>query len=196
MDNHRLDRRVSQHINFQPSACSRNSICAERLPFDAAYGYARASLFAQALRVTKERAAAEEVVQDVFLYAWQNTESYDERRSSVLTWLTMLCKSRAIDYLRAHASQFRIEIGDLDTTGFESTDLSPELSFETARRSRALKVAIAALLPLQKQAIVLSYYAELSHNEISDHMHIPVGTVKTLIRRSKLNMSENTMLRD
>ena len=185
MDNLRLERRAQHCSDFQQTSCKRKSNSTPRLPFDVAYAVARAVIFTQALSITRAKAAAEDVVQDVFLYAWMNAEKYDEARSSVLTWLTMLCKSRSIDYLRAHAIEQRIEIFDTDVSRFESTTLSPELSYEIGNRRRALTAALNLLEPLPRQAIVLSYFGELTHNEIAAQMHIPLGTVKTLIRRAR-----------
>nr|WP_308495400.1 RNA polymerase sigma factor [Duganella aceris] len=196
MEKLRLERRVSQQANFRSSSCTRGANAVPRLSFDTAYACARGPLFAQAYRVTKDRKAAEEVVQEVFLYAWLNSESYNEERSSVLTWLSMLCRSRAIDYLRAHATQHRVEINTLSADEFESADLSPAHACEAARRSIALKEAMIGLSPVQREAIVLSYYAELSHDEIASQMDLPIGTVKTHIRRGKQGMSANAALKD
>lgn len=195
MEKLRLERRVSQQANFQSSTCTRVADSVPRLPFDTTYTGARGRLLAQAFRVTKDRKVAEEVVQEVFLYAWLNTESYNAARSSLLTWLSMLCRSRAIDYLRAHTSQHYVEIEALSSEECESMDLSPELACETSRRSRALNAALLGLSPLRREAIVLSYYAELSHHEIADQMHLPVGTVKTHIRRGKQDLSINAALK-
>lgn len=195
MNNIGLERRALLSIDFEEGLCARKTRSTPRLSFDTAYALARRPMFAQALHILKVKAAAEEVVQEVFLYAWMNAETYDGERSNVLTWLRMLCRSRAIDYLRAHAVESRIEVGDWDETAVESASISPELSYETCRRGRALRSAIATLVPNQREVIVLSYYAELSHREIAAQMHIPVGTVKTLIRRSKMMMCENLMLK-
>jgi len=189
-----LERRALHLSGFQQTSCKRKNNSTPRLPFDVVYAFARAAIFAQALTITRAKTAAEEIVQDVFLYAWMNTEKYDAGRSSVLTWLRMLCKSRSIDYLRAHAIEQRIEIFDTDVSSFESTTLSPELSYEIGNRRLALTAALTLLEPLQRQAIVLSYFGELTHSEIAALMQIPLGTVKTLIRRTRLTMEGNLIL--
>jgi RNA polymerase sigma-70 factor (ECF subfamily) len=73
--------------------------------------------------------------------------------------------------------------------------LSPAHACEAARRSIALKEAMIGLSPVQREAIVLSYYAELSHDEIASQMDLPIGTVKTHIRRGKQGMSANAALK-
>lgn len=196
MANLRLERRVFQSADFLQRDCERKISGVPRIAFDTAYSITWRAIFVQALRITKIKTAAEEIVQDVFLYAWLNTENYESDRSSLMTWLVMLCRSRSIDYLRSHAFSPRISIDEVDSRYFESDEMSPEILYEITRRSDALQSAIYFLTPVQREVVVLNYYAELSHREIAIQMKIPIGTVKSLLRRAKLEMSEYSILRD
>lgn len=173
----------------------RRNSAAERVSLMDVYTATRKSIFAQALRVTNDYAGAEEVVQDVFLYAWLHSESYESSRSSLLTWLTVICKSKAIDYLRANISRYRNEISDPCEMDFESNAPSQEALFSTSQSNIALVNAYGALSSMQRQLLVLHYYSELSHHDISDFTQLPLGTVKTILRRTRLALLKDHRLR-
>lgn len=165
-----------------------------QLSFDSIYAVSRGALFSRALYILRKRDVAEEIVQEVFLYAWANAEKFDESRSSVLTWLLMLCKSRAIDYLRVETSSNWLSFpgDDQDETGRLET--TPETLYETDVRSRAIASAIELLTSAQREVIVLNYYRELSHCEIAESLDMPLGSVKTLIRRARLRLAGDATL--
>lgn len=98
---------INPQVTAHPSQQSRSAPCASKkyggaqLSFESVYAVSRSAIFSHALHMLRKRDVAEEIVQEVFLYAWINSEKFDESRSSLLTWLLMLCRSRAIDYMRA-----------------------------------------------------------------------------------------------
>lgn len=176
------------------SACPLSQPIVFGTAVDAIYKSVRKTLLAQALFITKSRHAAEEVVQDVFTYAWQHSGSYDPQRSAVQTWLSMLCHSRALDYLRAQKSHPGPSDFALDPDATPDLRQGPEALQCAAALRRAVTVALLALPAPHRQLLALHYFADLSHTEISGLMGMPIGTVKTNIRRAKVVLSADRCL--
>jgi RNA polymerase sigma-70 factor (ECF subfamily) len=141
-------------------------------------------VYGYALRVVRNAAAAEEIVSDVYMQAWRDAVRYAPARSRVTTWLTMLCRSRAIDWVRARSPE--IAIGEVEELieNEPSPAAGPEEALETVEGDAVLLRALDALSPMQRQTVALAFYRGLSHQEIADHLRIPLGTVKGHVRRA------------
>jgi RNA polymerase sigma factor (sigma-70 family) len=140
-------------------------------------------VFALALRIVRCRATAEEVAEDVYVQVWQSAARYDAQRGSPLAWALTICRSRAIDSLRRADSA----IVDADPT--ERLDAIvqhlPGLQdlLQAAQDNAALHAAFARLKPEQRQVLGLAFFRGLTHGEIAAASKLPLGTVKSLIRR-------------
>ena len=149
-------------------------------------------LFSLAVRILRDTAAAEDVVQEVFLQIWEKASAYDPQLGRPLTWAVTLARNRAIDRLRASQCRQRL----LDATAEEQAATKvvgdpPEnwvLREETARMVRG---ALAKLAPEQRQAIELAFFGGMSQTEIAAAMHTPLGTIKARIRRGMLELRES-----
>ena len=161
------------------------------LPLRDLYVVARASVFSQAILITRCRRAAEEVVQDVFTYAWQHGDNYDASKGGYATWLHMLCRSRAIDYLRANRTRTSTEIYGLDIDHLEDQEEPAESRHDATVRAGAISLALRLLPVTQRKLLVMHYYAELSHQEIAEQTRLPLGTVKTTIRRGQMALASS-----
>ena len=134
-----------------------------------------------ACRVLRNPVAAEEVTGEVFHQAWLRAARFDAERGHPLAWLTVMARSRALDYLRA---QDRAELHP------EPETLAPHASTEEAGgdlldaldRQSAVHAAITALSPVQRQLVALAFFRGLSHSEIAVHAALPLGTVKSHLR--------------
>ena len=141
-------------------------------------------VFALALRIVRCRATAEEVAEDVFVQIWHSAARYDPQRGSPLAWALTICRSRAIDALRRADSA----IVDADPT--ERLDAIvqhlPGLQdlLQAAQDNAALHGAFAKLRPEQRQVLTLAFFRGLTHPEIAAASKLPLGTVKSLIRRA------------
>ncbi|MYN24834.1 RNA polymerase sigma factor [Duganella levis] len=192
----------STQITARPCQQSRSAPCTSKkygdaqLSFESVYAFSHTAIFSHALHMLRKRDVAEEIVQEVFLYAWINSEKFDESRSSLLTWLLMLCRSRAIDYMRAQTAGSWLSFFEVDETAAGRQDTTPESLYETGVYNRAIHSAIELLTSAQREVIVLNYYRELSHGEIADALNMPLGSVKTLIRRARLRLACNSTLVD
>lgn len=135
-----------------------------------------------ALRILGDRDTAEEITGDVFLQAWRSAASYDASRGSPIAWLLTIARSRAIDRLRATATDRRqtapLELG----LKAPAPGPGPEEASSLVQRSRFVRAAMGRLSREQREAIELAFFAGLSHNEIADVLGIPLGTIKTRIR--------------
>jgi RNA polymerase sigma factor (sigma-70 family) len=141
-------------------------------------------VYSVALRIVRHTHLAEEVVSDVYLQVWRDAARYDAERGRVLGWLLIISRSRALDILRRQDEAFsHPEPYDLVAEP-ESSDKTAHDLLAAAQDGTALRKAMEALTPIQRQLLSLAFFRGLSHAEIVEHSGIPLGTVKTLIRRA------------
>lgn len=130
-----------------------------------------------ARRFNTSNADAEDAVQEVFVSIWRAAARFDAEKGDEATFITMIARRRLIDRLRK-----RKEIESLDMVDeLPGVDASAvEGCAEVARVSEA----ITALESPQREALLMSVYAGFSHAAIAEHLNLPLGTVKTHLRRS------------
>lgn len=158
----------------------------DRSAFEHLYRASSARLYAVALRMVKDAALAEEIVQDVYVSVWNAAASYDAARSQPLTWLAAITRNRCLDYLRRR---------ELDTVSLTpATDDADPIDLPVdaptaaelliaAADARAVRGCIEGLESRQRQAIALAFFQGLSHGELARHLGQPLGTVKSWVRR-------------
>jgi RNA polymerase sigma-70 factor (ECF subfamily) len=136
-------------------------------------------LFAQILRIVGNSGDAQDVLQEVFLYAWNRAARYDPRRASVSTWLVLIARSRAIDRLRKLQNVDRI-LARVETEK-EWRPAYPQgpTAVLNAERRQLVRAALQDLPRGQRRVLELAYYGGLTQAEIAQEMCIPLGTVKT-----------------
>jgi len=147
--------------------------------------YARhaSAVFAIAARAL-DAAAAEDVVQEVFLVVWRQAHTFDPARGSVRAWVIRIAQSRVANELRRRR---RRPLGDGDPDGrivASVPDERPGLPDTVWRefRRRSLRAALEALPPAQQRALGLAYFEDMTHEQIAAVLELPLGTVKTRIR--------------
>ena len=144
-------------------------------------------VFAFALRLMGNPADADEVVCDTYAQAWSRAASFDPSRANVLGWLLMICRSRALDrlrQLRADAGRTDLEaIADLADEGPQ-----PEELLSMLQEGTRVHAALAALSPERQQLVGMAFLKGFSHQEIADRTGIPLGTVKSHVRRALAEM--------
>ena len=137
--------------------------------------------YALILRVVRDAAIAEDLVQETFLRVWNRVQGFDAQRGAVGPWLLAVARNRAIDYLRSSAGRAHSPL-DLERTEHPALygDLEREiLASDSARR---IKAAMAKLSPPHREVIELAYFEGLSQTEMAERMGQPLGTVKTWVR--------------
>lgn len=143
-------------------------------------------LLGVAMRLVKRRAVAEEVVHDAFLKVWDNAKRYET--GNARGWIITIVRNRALNVLRG---EVRLDLTD-DFSGFEreSDDESPEDRLGRLSDESALKRCLDLLDATRRKIIVLAYTEGLSHGEIAAKLDVPLGTIKSWIRRSLLSLKE------
>jgi RNA polymerase sigma-70 factor, ECF subfamily len=134
------------------------------------------------LRMVRNSAAAEDLVQETFLRIWNRMQAFDQERGALGPWVLTVARNRAIDYLRsadAKMSAGAIELEHLEHPGKFCDFEDRALSLDRAQR---LKDAFEKLTPHQKTVVELAYYEGLSQTEMAERMQQPLGTVKTWVR--------------
>jgi len=133
-------------------------------------------VYSVALRVLGDTGAAEDVLQEVFLQLWRNPSAFDSARGSLGSWLAVITRNRAIDFLRKRRPETDIE----DVVLSVSPDLAGEA--ERARAAEKVRGVIGSMSPSQRSALEMAYWEGMSHSEIADKTGEPLGTIKTRIR--------------
>jgi RNA polymerase sigma-70 factor (ECF subfamily) len=131
-----------------------------------------------ALRILRDRAEAEDTVQEVFVQVWQQAARFDPSRGTPEAWLCTMARTRALDRLRKRAS--RREEPELGHAGSTEAPLTAE--------ALAVRAALDALPSDQRRALELAYYEGLTQSEIAERLAEPLGTVKTRIRTAMIRL--------
>lgn len=144
------------------------------------------------LRLVRRPQLAEEVVEDVFFQVWRQAPRFDAQRGRAMAWLLGMARSRAIDAIR-HERRFAAESLD-DETHAEVPDATAGGGDEllaVARGHADLHDALMQLNPQPRQLVALAFFGGLSHEEIASQMAMPLGTVKSQIRRALLSLRQS-----
>jgi RNA polymerase sigma-70 factor, ECF subfamily len=148
---------------------------------DRLYEQYGAMAFSIAYRITGDRSAAEDVVQDAFLGAWRNAGRYADARGSVRTWLLSIVHHRAIDAIRRRRPT--VELPDSEAGLPDSLTLPDAWGEVELRLDReTVQVALQRISDVQREAIELAYFGGLTQTEIAERTGVPLGTVKGRLR--------------
>ncbi len=174
------------------------SALGERAAFAQLYERSGAHLFAVILRINRDRAQAEDLLQDVYVKVWRSLRSYDPQHSQPLTWLTSIARNHAIDSLRRRQTQPRLASADTARRDAENgadedpyADLQdptagPLELLDQAAQAREVSRCMKVLNAQQRQSVALAFYDGLSHAEVALQLRQPLGTVKSWVRRGLL----------
>ncbi|HJV68041.1 RNA polymerase sigma factor [Ideonella sp.] len=149
------------------------------------YDATAARVFGLVSRIVTDAATAEEVVEDTYWQLWRQSERYDAARGRPLTWVLAMARSRAIDALRRRERKAHVLLDDDELAALCDEDSAgpPDLLAAT-HHQHLLHRALAALDAQPRQLIALAFFRGLTHEEIAACMGLPLGTVKSQIRRS------------
>lgn len=146
-------------------------------------------LYALATAILRVRQDAEEVVCDTYGQAWAEAERYDAARATVMGWLTMICRSRALDLLRRRRST-ALALDIEAAAGIEDPSPGPAALLALVEQGSRVHSALARLQPERRELISMAFLEGLSHAEIAARTRLPLGTVKSQVRRGLLQMRE------
>ncbi|MEQ8771072.1 MAG: sigma-70 family RNA polymerase sigma factor [Phycisphaerales bacterium] len=136
-----------------------------------------------AIRYLRSRAEAEDAVQEVFVSLWLTAKRFDPNKGSEPSWVATIAHRRLTDYIRSPHARRPV-----------STELTPPASVtfdnEWTRQDESIVRAMRELPNDEREALWLSIMAGLSHAQIADVLGVPLGTVKTRLRRGMMRLRE------
>lgn len=143
----------------------------------------RRKVFGLAFSFLRDREAAEDVTQDVFIKVWRALPGYDGR-ASVSTWIYAITRNASLSALRARHPQASLSDPEvMEAAEAEGAESGPATDV-LAERAALLKL-VDRLPEKQRQVVMLFYMEDQSHEEVATMLAMPVGTVKTLLHRAR-----------
>ncbi len=152
----------------------------DRLAFRAIYDGQASHMYAVAMRITRQSALASDAVHDAFLQVWRHAGRFEADRGSPQAWLMSLVRYRALDIARRRGR----ETSDEAVPERADEDPDPLARLETSRDATALHGCLGQLAPDRRRLVALAFVEGLSHAEVATQLDLPLGTVKSWIRRS------------
>ena len=150
------------------------------------YDLTSSRLYGLALRVVNNRDWAEDVLQEAYLNIWRIAGDYRAALSPPFAWMGVIVRSRALDFLRRRTSEradsaLELDGAISDTVAGDSPD--PMDTSQASETAWALHECLRKLEAKQREVVSLAYLRDLSHSELAEQLQLPLGTVKTWIRR-------------
>jgi len=173
------DRSTDSEVATLLADCARR----DREAFQRLYERTAPQLLASLLRILRQRALAEDALQDVFVQVWNRAGQFEPGRGSAWGWLIAIARYRAID-LRRREGRMPAETGaDLDVIAAEDDSVDAAAFGFGERTTRMLTHCLGTLQPRQRECIALAFQGGLTHAEVSTQIGEPLGSVKSWIRR-------------
>ncbi|MDO9484738.1 MAG: sigma-70 family RNA polymerase sigma factor [Actinomycetota bacterium] len=173
----------TDEAEVDPSADQLLASCAagDRAAFQKVYRMFSATAYGLALRVLRDEELAQDALQEAFTQVWTEASRFDPVRASAKAWIMTIVHRRAVDRVRREeADRRRGQVwgaGQIETP-HDSVAEIVELNAE----HRRVRSALAALSPIQRQALDLAYTRGMTQTQIAQQLDIPLGTAKTRLR--------------
>ena len=148
---------------------------------NALYARYASRIYGLGLVLLKDRADAEDLIQDTFLKVWRTGSAFDPRRGSLDVWILLIARSLAIDLLRRRTLETR-RLSSLSSFTDVTVEPSPEWHTEQRDLIEHVLKSVQRLPPQQRSAVALAYLGERSSTQVAKSQGIPPGTVKNRIR--------------
>jgi RNA polymerase sigma-70 factor, ECF subfamily len=159
--------------------------------FSTLYERFSASLYGMAFRMMNDAREAEDVLQEGFTYIWRKAASYDSSRSTPFAWAVMIVRHKAIDRLRVRQRQERLhDKVTTESSFFQETDETSADQPALRERGALVRSALRQIPEEQRQALELSFFGGLTHEQIAERLATPLGTIKARIRRGLLRLRD------
>jgi RNA polymerase sigma factor (sigma-70 family) len=155
--------------------------------FRSLYDETSSKLFGCALRILHKPELAEDVLQESFVRVWRSACDYRSSLSAPMTWMTTIVRNKALDALRSEHCSPEIDFDDFDKNILNTLidwAATPLEALEASRNNRLLESCLVELDSAHRQVVYMAFFNDFSHSEIAHELALPLGTVKTWIRRS------------
>ncbi|MCZ4291212.1 sigma-70 family RNA polymerase sigma factor [Hoeflea alexandrii] len=159
----------------------------DRKAFSALYDQTNAKLFGVALRILKDRAQAEDAIQEVYVRIWRRAGSFRVDQASAMAWLVTIARNQAIDLIRSRQPA-TLEYDDAPDVADASPD--PEAQALMSGEARRIDRCLGELEENKAAAVVAAYVEGLSYQELADRNAVPLNTMRTWLRRSLIKLRE------
>lgn len=147
------------------------------------YKAASPRLYSVCLRIVRQEALAEEVLQECFVKIWNNASSYARAKGGAMTWMISIVRNRSLDMLRSlKVEPERVDV-EYEGMEFASEEANPEEHSHLTGATQAVMDCLDQLKEDQRRCILLAYYEGYTHDELARTLNTPLGTVKAWIRR-------------
>jgi RNA polymerase sigma-70 factor, ECF subfamily len=152
-------------------------------------------LFGLIVRILRDRAESEEILQEAFVRIWTRADAYDVRVGAPLAWMVRLTRNCAIDRLRARRVRAGVNAPADEAPVVEAAPPAgdvetPETDLLHAEKRRTVGDALAGLPPEQRRLIEAAFFEGYTHTELAERFSLPLGTVKTRIRTGMIAMRQ------
>lgn len=154
----------------------------ERAAVRVIYDHEAARMVGVARRILKRQDLAEEAVQDCFMRVWRAAHSFDPQKGAARSWLYTILRNCALSILR--------DEGRFVSDDEKIEDAATESALSLLPESSALRRCLEQLDPERRSVVVLAYVHGLSHGELAGKLGVPLGTVKSWVRRSLISLQE------
>ena len=160
----------------------------DRSAFRTVYDLTSAKLFGVVLRICNDRGAAEEVLSDVYLTIWKRAGAYEPGRASPISWLATIARNRAIDWRRAAGRTPSTPLDEAPDIADDRANAFDLLAQDEG--ARALHLCLDALDDKQRGAIRTAFFDGLTYAELAERDAVPLGTMKSWVRRGLIRLKE------
>ncbi len=140
-------------------------------------------IFSYVLRLVKNYDDAEEITFETFIRCFKSLKSFDTSKS-LCSWLFTIAHNLVVDFFRKQ----KIEYEYLDESYSASVDFREK--FEAEKRLKELEIALGQLVPIDREIVILFHREELSYQEISNILNLPVSTIKTRLHRARKKLKK------
>ena len=150
------------------------------------YEMTSSKLYGVAVRVVSNKSWAEDVLQEAFINIWRIAGDYKASLSPTMAWMCLIVRSRGLDFLRRRRSDRADAVQELDevlSDTLEGDSANPMDTALAGEQAWALHQCLSQLDNKQREVVSLAYLRDLSHGELAEQLKLPLGTVKTWIRR-------------
>lgn len=146
------------------------------------------ALFGVISRIVNDDHLAEDILQEAFLKIWNNVSGYDQSKGRLFTWMLNICRNAAIDKMRGKNYKASKKTASDETVLYENpTKIYDDIKPDTI----GIKEIVDKLKPEWKIIVDMIYFKGYTHQEVSEELAVPLGTVKTRLRSAILYLREN-----